>query len=154
MRWSATISGFAKYESAIKQGGLVQAASKVTKDDKQFTLRLSTPWTATMTKPQPHHDAIYVVDMEGAQQTDFKFYQTINGCVSCLNTIPKEYIKKVIHIREKADTYARIRGAVAFATSEFRILCRDTDVKLLASGTCSVSAQRTEARAPALNTPD
>ena len=48
-----------------------------------------------------HHDANYVENMEGAQNNNFKFYQTNNGCVICFDTIPKEYIKKVIHIRDR-----------------------------------------------------
>ena len=53
------------------------------------------------------------MDMEGAQKHNLKVYQPLNGCVICLDTIPKEYIKKVIRIRDRADTKARICGSVA-----------------------------------------
>ena len=43
---------------------------------------------------KPHHDAIYVVDMEGARVLP-------NGCVTCFNTISKEYIKRVVNINDK-----------------------------------------------------
>ena len=36
-----------------------------------------------------HHDAIYVVDMEGAQKNNLKFYQTVNDCVVRFDTIPR-----------------------------------------------------------------
>ena len=55
---------------------------------------------------RPHHNAIYVVNMVGAQQ----FYQTLNGGLICFNTIPQEHIEEVDHIRDMAETYARIRG--------------------------------------------
>ena len=42
--------------------------------------------------------------MEGAEREEFKFNQTLSGSVICFNTIPWEYIKKVMHIRDKADT--------------------------------------------------
>ena len=51
--------------------------------------------------------------MKGAQQEDFKFFQTLNGTVICNNTISNVYIRKVIHIRDKAEIYVNIRGAVA-----------------------------------------
>ena len=55
-----------------------------------------------------HHAAICVVDMEGAQKKNLKFYQTLNGCVVCFDTIPREHIKKVIYIRDRADTKTKI----------------------------------------------
>ena len=45
----------------------------------------------------PHHHAIYVVDMDCAQQENFEFYQTLNGCVIWFNTIPKECSRKQGH---------------------------------------------------------
>ena len=60
---------------------------------------------------------MYVVDMEGAQKENFNFCQILNGCVICFNTISKAYIQKVIHIRDKTETYGRIRGAVAHIPS-------------------------------------
>ena len=38
--------------------------------------------------------------------------------VICFNTIPKECIKKVIHISGRAETYVRIRGSVAHLPSK------------------------------------
>ena len=34
------------------------------------------------------HDAIYVVGMVRAQEETFKFFQTLNGCVICFDTMP------------------------------------------------------------------
>ena len=50
--------------------------------------------------------------MQGAQKENFEFFHTLQGCVICFNTISKEYIKKVIHNMDKAETYARIRGGL------------------------------------------
>ena len=44
------------------------------------------------------HHAIYVVDMERAQEEQFKFFQALNGCVICFDTIPKECLKRVSFI--------------------------------------------------------
>ena len=38
--------------------------------------------------------------MEGAQKKNLKFDRTLNGCVICFDTIPLEYIKKAVRIRE------------------------------------------------------
>ena len=66
--------GHAKYEQSSEKEGSHQAASNKTKDDKQFTSPLSTlrqkkhaksPKRTKRTKPR--HDAIFAVDMEGAQ---------------------------------------------------------------------------------------
>ena len=92
-----------------KKKSSYQAASIKTKVDNQRTSRSPAAWTATRTKGtrlanilKLHHDAIHVVDMESAQQDNFKIYQTLNGCVICFNTISKECIKQVIHIRRKS----------------------------------------------------
>ena len=69
------------------------------------------------TRVKPHHDAIYVVVRDGAQKENFEFYKTLNGCLNCFTTISKKYIEKVNHIRHKAETYAKIRGAVAHIPS-------------------------------------
>ena len=59
------------------------------------------------------------LDMEGAQKKkNLTFYQTLNGGVICFDAIPKEDIKKVIHIRGRADTKARIRASVAYILSK------------------------------------
>ena len=59
------------------------------------------------THPNPRHDAICVVDMDGAQQENFEFYHTLNGCVVCCDTIPKEYIKNLIRIRDLRQVWRR-----------------------------------------------
>ena len=40
------------------------------------------------------HDVIFVVDMELAQEESFEFFQTLNGCVICPNTVPPERCKR------------------------------------------------------------
>ena len=89
--------GLAEYERCIKERDLVPGGfeqdEQNSKDDKQFFFHAGLPLGQTprhkvqgCKHSQPHHDAMYVVDMEGAQT---EIYQTHNGCVICSNTIPK-----------------------------------------------------------------
>ena len=48
-----------------------------------------------------HHSSVYVVDTDGALKNNIKFNQTLNGSVISLDTISKEYIKNVIHLRDR-----------------------------------------------------
>ena len=91
--------GHAKYENTSKTSGSYQASSIETEVDKQFTSRSS---TLGQTPTQSHLDAIRVVGMEGARKKTLKFHQTINGCVFGFDMTPKEYIKNVIHIWDRA----------------------------------------------------
>ena len=124
MRRNSTISVTKSSKNTNKRLGSYQAASIKTKVEKQFTFHARQhlgPNTRTRstrltnTSSSPRRD--YVVDVEGAQKNNLKF-QTLNGCVVCFDKIPKEYIKKVIHIRDRADTEARIRGSVAHIPSK------------------------------------
>ena len=50
-----------------------------------------------------HHDAICDVDMEGAQQDNFEFHQTLNRYIICFHMTPREeYFNKFIHIWDTA----------------------------------------------------
>ena len=86
MRKSSTI-GLAKNETAIKQGGadtwLLRRRQRTT---SSLLHALSTTWTATLTRStrlekhaKPHHNVIYVVDMEGAQEEDLKLQHDLQG---------------------------------------------------------------------------
>ena len=46
------------------------------------------------TRSKRHHGAIHVVDMAGAQDAAFEFYQTLNDCAICFNTIPRSTSKR------------------------------------------------------------
>ena len=54
---------------------------------------------------KPDHDAIYVFDMKQPQDMNFEFYQTLKGCVTCVNAIPAKCLVKIIHVIDKPDTY-------------------------------------------------
>ena len=56
--------------------------------------------------------------MEGAQKKNLKFDRTLNGCVICFDTIPLEYIKKAVRIRDRAKAKDRIHGSVAHIPSK------------------------------------
>ena len=73
-----------------------QATSIKTKVDKQLTSRSSTLWTKTPTQKykfhkhfKSHHDAIYVVDAEGAHKKNLKFYQTLQTALFLSTRSPK-----------------------------------------------------------------
>ena len=42
------------------------------------------------------------MDTERAQAEHFQFYHTLNRCVICFDTVPKESLGRIIHIRDKA----------------------------------------------------
>ena len=84
LRKRSTISSLRRTKHPANKEHWYQAASKVTQDDKQFTLRSSNPWTRTHTK-----------NTRLTKKEKFEFYQPLNGCVICFNTIPKQYIKTV-----------------------------------------------------------
>ena len=116
--------------------------------DKQFTALSSTPGTKsnntklTNTLKQSHHNAIHVVDMEGVQKNILKVSQTLNGCVKYFNTIPKECIKRVIHIKDRADSKATTRGSMA------QIPSKKTPVTTPWSKTMSTSCEKVIDRWP------
>ena len=56
------------------------------------------------------HDAMYVVEMEGAQKKNFEFYKTINGCVVCFDTIPRS-----VHQKRSSASRTRQRHTPGFA---------------------------------------
>ena len=43
-----------------------------------------------------HHDRLFVTDLEAAQNS-VEFYQRANGSVLCHDTVPSEFLKKIIH---------------------------------------------------------
>ena len=62
------------------------SASIKTRADKQFAPRSSTPWTETRTKKYTACKRIW----KARGRKDFKFCQTRNGCIICLDTIPSK----------------------------------------------------------------
>ena len=65
-----------------------------------------------------HHDAIYVVDMEGARKKNLKFYHRSMAAFSvCFYKTSNEYIQKVNQIRDSAFTEPNNRGSVAHIPS-------------------------------------
>ena len=91
----------AKYETPSTRKCSSQAAPTRTKVHKQFTSCSLTPWTQTL-----------------KQKKNLKFYQTLNGCIITLDTIPNEYIKKIIHVRDRAHPEANNRESVAHIPSK------------------------------------
>ena len=45
-----------------------------------------------------HHDRLFVIDLDAAQNS-LEFRQTANGSVSCNNTVPAEFLTKIINIK-------------------------------------------------------
>ena len=55
-------------------------------------------------KASPRRDLC--CEHEGREERKPQVLQTLNGCFICFNTIAKEYVKKVVHTRDKAETCA------------------------------------------------
>ena len=112
---SSTMSGSRRTKHPSKKDGSYLTALKETQDFKQFTSRLSAPLDKNPRQKnkarehlKSHHDAMYFVDMGGPQKKNLKFYQTLICFFMC----------QVIHIRERADAKARVRGSVAHLPSK------------------------------------
>ena len=78
-------------KKALKEGGLVPSGFEGnTGRQHAVYFTLVNPMDKSPDKKykackhsNPHHDAIYVADMEGAQKDNFTFYRTHHGCVIC-----------------------------------------------------------------------
>ena len=96
-----------------------QAASKVTKDNKQFILRSSNPWTRTQTKKT-----------RLTKKEKFEFYQTSTAASSASTLSPSSTSKQSPH-QGQAERDARTCGAVAhvennISTSVAKAIAKDT----------------------------
>ena len=105
VRKSSSISTTQSTKKNIEETG--RRLRSETKVHNQCTSRLSTPWTkerTNSTRPtntlMSVHDAIYVVDMEGAHNKNLKFDRALNDCIVSFDTIPENHMKKAIHIRD------------------------------------------------------
>ena len=45
-----------------------------------------------------HHDRLFVTDLEAAQDS-LEFFQTANGSVFCYDTVPLEFLTKIINFK-------------------------------------------------------
>ena len=85
MRQSSTVSGSRSTKQPSKERGSHLAAAIRNESRQPVHFTPSTPWTKNANNKhkahkhfKSHHDAIYVVDTEGAQDSNIKFYQTLN----------------------------------------------------------------------------
>ena len=77
-----------------------QGAPEVTKENKQFTMDKNPNTQGLQRVFKPHHDAIFVVDMQGAQDEDLEFHQTSPTAASSASTrSARSTSEKVIHIQ-------------------------------------------------------
>ena len=76
---------------------------------------LADKWPETELKPCLHrrhnHDRLLVIDLVDAQGEGMEFYQTENGSVSCYNTIPPEFLDRVIVMSDESESYCRRNAA-------------------------------------------
>ena len=47
-----------------------------------------------------HHDRLFVIDLEAAQNS-LEFFQTANGSVFCYDTVPLEFLTKIINLKKR-----------------------------------------------------
>ena len=97
---SSTTWRFRSTRQPSNKEGWYQAASKVTKGRQAVYFLLVNSMDLNIDKKykahkhlKPHRGTVNVVDMAGAQKENFEFRETLNGCVICFVTIPREYIK-------------------------------------------------------------
>ena len=61
-------------------------------------------------KPYIHlkcdHDFMFVIDLESAQNA-IDFYQTAIGSVLCYDTVPAEFLTKIININSNTERFVR-----------------------------------------------
>ena len=53
-----------------------------------------------------HYDRLFVVDLEAAQNS-VEFYQKANGSVLCYDTVPSEFLKKIITLRDGSERFVQ-----------------------------------------------
>ena len=76
---------------------------------------LADKWPDPKHKPclhrQHNHDRLYVIDLGDAQDEGMEFYRTDNGSVLCYNTIPPEFLDRVIVMSDESVSYRRRNAA-------------------------------------------
>ena len=113
--------GLAKYEAAMKAGWLEPVGFEGNERRQAVYSLLVNPLDNNPNKKnkdykhlKSHHDAIYVVDMErernGRTSSSTK---SSTAAWTASTRFPRSTSQKVIHVRDKAETDASIRGAVA-----------------------------------------
>ena len=107
-----------KHETAIQEKGLALVGLDQNKGQQAVHLTLVNPMNTDPDKKfmahkpcESHHYATMRCG-RGRRAQDLKFFQTHTGCVICSDTIQKDYIKEVIHIRGRTDTNAKIAHSV------------------------------------------
>ena len=53
-----------------------------------------------------HYDRLFGVDLEAAQNS-VEFYQTANGSVLCYDTVPSEFLKMIITLRDGSERFVQ-----------------------------------------------
>ena len=98
--------GFSRNEDSKKSGGLVRGSWK---EQRQEGSALLIRFVSGSKPPDPkyksyfhlknHHDRLFVVDLEAAQNS-LEFCQSANGSVVCYDTVPSEFLTKIINIKD------------------------------------------------------
>ena len=123
MRKNSTMSGLRCTRRPSNKEDWYQAASRVTKDDKKVHFTL---FNSMDTNPDTRFKAHKHVSPRRGTLWTWKASSTrtlsstkpSTAATSVCDTNPKEYIKKVIQIRDRTDTKARIRVSVAHKQSK------------------------------------
>ena len=53
-----------------------------------------------------HRDRLFVMDLEAAQNS-LEFYQTANGSVLCCDTVPSEFLTKIINLKDGSERFGK-----------------------------------------------
>ena len=53
-----------------------------------------------------HHDRLFVIDLD-ATQNSLEIYQTANGSVLCYDTVPSDFLKKIINLKDGSERFGK-----------------------------------------------
>ena len=53
-----------------------------------------------------HRDRLFVMDLEAAHNS-LEFYQTANGSVLCCDTVPSEFLTKIINLKDGSERFGK-----------------------------------------------
>ena len=105
--------GFSGHEDPIKFRRLVPWGFRISKGRNAVYFSVVSPLdpnTDPKYKPylhmKNHHERLFVMDLEAAQNS-LGFNQTANGTVLCYDTVPSEFLTKIINLKDGSERFGK-----------------------------------------------
>ena len=103
--------GFSGHEDSIKFRRLVAWGFRISRKAVYFSVVSPLdPRPDPKYKPylhmKNHHERLFVMDLEAAQNS-LGFYQTANGTVLCYDTVPSEFLTKIINLKDGSERFGK-----------------------------------------------